>query len=153
MITITVTVTVTIMPTMRPASRRSHDDSRQGHAADIQRRFANRQATTGQIIMFGLTGGLVPCPASIRSAAALPAAQAIRARRHALVLCFSDRTRGDNGRRRRGGPRSAGDTSGALVGGFTRSRGARPMRLSAYHAARLAYIVLVGVVELATHAA
>ncbi|MFO1116636.1 MAG: nickel/cobalt efflux transporter [Beijerinckiaceae bacterium] len=43
-----------------------YDDSHaRAHAADIQRRFANRQATTGQIIMFGLTGGLVPCPASI----------------------------------------------------------------------------------------
>ncbi len=35
------------------------------HANDIRRRFANRQATTGQIIVFGLTGGLIPCPASI----------------------------------------------------------------------------------------
>lgn len=35
------------------------------HANDIRRRFANRQVTTGQIILFGLTGGLIPCPASI----------------------------------------------------------------------------------------
>lgn len=35
------------------------------HANDIRRRFANRNITTGQIIMFGLTGGLIPCPASI----------------------------------------------------------------------------------------
>ncbi|MBL1257655.1 nickel/cobalt efflux transporter [Methylocystis sp. Sn-Cys] len=35
------------------------------HALEIERRFANRQATTGQIILFGLTGGLIPCPASI----------------------------------------------------------------------------------------
>ncbi len=35
------------------------------HALEIERRFANRQATTGQIVLFGLTGGLVPCPASI----------------------------------------------------------------------------------------
>jgi nickel/cobalt transporter (NicO) family protein len=35
------------------------------HANDIRRRFANRQVTTGQIVMFGLTGGLIPCPASI----------------------------------------------------------------------------------------
>jgi nickel/cobalt exporter len=35
------------------------------HANDIRRRFANREVTTGQIIMFGLTGGLIPCPASI----------------------------------------------------------------------------------------
>jgi nickel/cobalt exporter len=35
------------------------------HANDIRRRFTNREVTTGQIIMFGLTGGLIPCPASI----------------------------------------------------------------------------------------
>jgi nickel/cobalt exporter len=35
------------------------------HAEDIQRRFAGRTATTGQIVMFGLTGGLIPCPASV----------------------------------------------------------------------------------------
>ena len=27
--------------------------------------FTNREVTTGQIIMFGLTGGLIPCPAAI----------------------------------------------------------------------------------------
>lgn len=35
------------------------------HANDIRHRFANREVTTGQLIMFGLTGGLIPCPASI----------------------------------------------------------------------------------------
>jgi ABC-type nickel/cobalt efflux system permease component RcnA len=35
------------------------------HADEIQRRFAGREVTTGQIVMFGLTGGLIPCPASI----------------------------------------------------------------------------------------
>ena len=35
------------------------------HALDIQKRFSNRTVTTGQIIMFGLTGGLIPCPASV----------------------------------------------------------------------------------------
>ena len=35
------------------------------HANDIRRRFANRNVTTGQIVLFGLTGGLIPCPASI----------------------------------------------------------------------------------------
>jgi nickel/cobalt transporter (NicO) family protein len=35
------------------------------HANDIRRRFAERQVTTGQIVLFGLTGGLIPCPASI----------------------------------------------------------------------------------------
>ena len=35
------------------------------HASQIQHRFAGREVTTGQIILFGLTGGLIPCPASI----------------------------------------------------------------------------------------
>jgi nickel/cobalt exporter len=35
------------------------------HANDIRRRFTNREVTNGQILMFGLTGGLIPCPASI----------------------------------------------------------------------------------------
>ncbi len=35
------------------------------HANDIRRKFAARNVTTGQIIVFGLTGGLIPCPASI----------------------------------------------------------------------------------------
>ncbi len=35
------------------------------HANDIRRRFTNRHVTNGQILMFGLTGGLIPCPASI----------------------------------------------------------------------------------------
>lgn len=41
------------------------DAHERAHANDIKRRFANRQVTTGQIIVFGLTGGLIPCPASI----------------------------------------------------------------------------------------
>jgi nickel/cobalt exporter len=35
------------------------------HAEDIRRRFANRDVTTGQIVIFGLTGGLIPCPGAI----------------------------------------------------------------------------------------
>jgi nickel/cobalt exporter len=35
------------------------------HANDIRHRFANREITTWQIVVFGLTGGLIPCPASI----------------------------------------------------------------------------------------
>lgn len=41
------------------------DAHARAHAVDIQRRFAGRTATTGQIILFGLTGGLIPCPASV----------------------------------------------------------------------------------------
>jgi len=35
------------------------------HANDIGRRFADRNVTTGQIAVFGLTGGLIPCPGAI----------------------------------------------------------------------------------------
>lgn len=34
------------------------------HAEDIRRRFAGRTVTTPQIVMFGITGGLMPCPAA-----------------------------------------------------------------------------------------
>ncbi len=40
------------------------DAHEQAHAADIARRFTNRTVTTGQIIWFGVTGGLIPCPAA-----------------------------------------------------------------------------------------
>lgn len=35
------------------------------HANDIRHRFADRPVTTWQIVLFGLTGGLIPCPAAI----------------------------------------------------------------------------------------
>lgn len=41
------------------------DAHARAHAADIRKRFAGRSVTTGQIILFGLTGGLIPCPAAI----------------------------------------------------------------------------------------
>jgi nickel/cobalt exporter len=41
------------------------DAHERAHAEDIRRRFASRQVTTWQIILFGLTGGLIPCPAAI----------------------------------------------------------------------------------------
>ena len=41
------------------------DAHARAHAEDIRRRFAGRQVTTGQIVVFGLTGGLIPCPAAI----------------------------------------------------------------------------------------
>lgn len=35
------------------------------HANDIRRRFADQNVTTAQIVIFGLTGGLIPCPGAI----------------------------------------------------------------------------------------
>jgi nickel/cobalt exporter len=44
----------------------AEDDAHaRAHAADIRKRFAGRAVTTAQIVMFGLTGGLIPCPAAI----------------------------------------------------------------------------------------
>jgi ABC-type nickel/cobalt efflux system permease component RcnA len=40
------------------------DSHELAHAADIQKRFAGRTATYSQIALFGLTGGLLPCPAA-----------------------------------------------------------------------------------------
>lgn len=40
------------------------DAHERAHAQDLARRFENRQVTTGQIILFGLTGGLLPCPSA-----------------------------------------------------------------------------------------
>lgn len=36
-----------------------------GRSSSFKRRFANREVTTGQIVAFGLTGGLIPCLAAI----------------------------------------------------------------------------------------
>ena len=41
------------------------DAHARAHAADIQRRFAGRSVTTWEIVVFGLTGGLMPCPAAV----------------------------------------------------------------------------------------
>ncbi|QOZ53086.1 nickel/cobalt efflux transporter [Bradyrhizobium sp. CCBAU 53338] len=41
------------------------DAHARAHAADIRKRFAGRTVTTAQIVLFGLSGGLIPCPAAI----------------------------------------------------------------------------------------
>ncbi|MDH4559000.1 nickel/cobalt efflux protein RcnA [Pseudomonas sp. BN417] len=64
------------------------DAHERAHASDIQRRFANRNVTTGQIVLFGLTGGLIPCPAAITVLLLCLQVQAITLGA-VLVLCFS----------------------------------------------------------------
>ena len=58
------------------------------HANDIRHRFANRSVTTKQIIVFGLTGGLIPCPASITILLLCLQLKKV-ALGALLVLCFS----------------------------------------------------------------
>ena len=41
------------------------DDHARQHAEDIRKRFSGREVTTPQIVLFGLTGGLMPCPAAL----------------------------------------------------------------------------------------
>jgi nickel/cobalt transporter (NicO) family protein len=44
----------------------SHQDAHQlAHADEIRHRFASANVTTGQIVMLGLSGGLIPCSAAI----------------------------------------------------------------------------------------
>jgi nickel/cobalt transporter (NicO) family protein len=48
-----------------PARLAGYQDAHElAHAADIEKRFAGRSATNAQIALFGLTGGLMPCPAA-----------------------------------------------------------------------------------------
>ncbi|AXE28868.1 nickel/cobalt efflux protein RcnA [Chromobacterium phragmitis] len=64
------------------------DPHEMAHANDIRRRFAGRDVTTGQIVLFGLTGGLVPCPASITVLLLCLQLKQV-ALGATLVLCFS----------------------------------------------------------------
>lgn len=41
------------------------DSHAQAHADEIAGRFQGREVTSGQILLCGLTGGLIPCPASV----------------------------------------------------------------------------------------
>ena len=64
------------------------DAHERAHADDIQRRFAGRDVTTGQVVIFGLTGGLIPCPGAITVLLLCLQLQQI-ALGAVLVLCFS----------------------------------------------------------------
>jgi nickel/cobalt exporter len=58
------------------------------HANDIRRRFSDREVTTGQIVIFGLTGGLIPCPGAITVLLLCLQLKAFTLGA-VLVLCFS----------------------------------------------------------------
>ncbi len=47
-----------------PSGAEFQDAHEAAHALDIQKRFRDRTVTTPQIVLFGLTGGLMPCPAA-----------------------------------------------------------------------------------------
>ncbi len=64
------------------------DSHELAHANDIRRRFADRNVSTGQIAIFGLTGGLIPCPGAI-TVLLLCIQLKEFALGASLVLCFS----------------------------------------------------------------
>ncbi|GLI25541.1 MULTISPECIES: nickel/cobalt efflux transporter [Xanthobacteraceae] len=64
------------------------DAHARAHAADIRNRFAGRPVTTWQIIVFGLTGGLIPCPAAI-TVLLICMQLKVFSLGFVLVLCFS----------------------------------------------------------------
>ena len=45
-------------------SKEYQDAHERAHAHDIEQRFAGQVVTTSQIVLFGITGGLMPCPAA-----------------------------------------------------------------------------------------
>ena len=49
---------------IKPEGDMYQDAHERAHAEDIAKRFTNRTVTTPQIVMFGITGGLMPCPAA-----------------------------------------------------------------------------------------
>lgn len=71
------------------ASGSEYQDAHElAHANDIRRRFAGRNVTTWQIVLFGLTGGLIPCPAAITVLLLCLQLKQFTLG-FALVLCFS----------------------------------------------------------------
>ncbi|AYH46295.1 nickel/cobalt efflux protein RcnA [Dickeya fangzhongdai] len=64
------------------------DAHERAHANEIRLRFANREASNGQILLFGLTGGLIPCPAAITVLLLCIQVKAFTLGA-ALVVCFS----------------------------------------------------------------
>ncbi|MEC8012579.1 MAG: nickel/cobalt efflux transporter [Pseudomonadota bacterium] len=64
------------------------DAHEKAHAQDIKKRFENKNVTDTQIIVFGLTGGLIPCPAAVTVLLLCLQLKEI-ALGATMVLCFS----------------------------------------------------------------
>ncbi|WP_039055908.1 nickel/cobalt efflux protein RcnA [Enterobacter sp. Bisph1] len=56
----------TILSLRKVTPQEEYQDAHErAHARDIERRFTGGEVTNAQILLFGLTGGLIPCPAAI----------------------------------------------------------------------------------------
>ncbi len=69
-------------------SKEYQDAHELAHANDIKRRFNGKEVTNWQILLFGLTGGLIPCPAAITVLLICLQLKAITLGA-TLVVCFS----------------------------------------------------------------
>ncbi|MEX3018405.1 nickel/cobalt efflux protein RcnA [Kluyvera sp. STS39-E] len=69
-------------------SKEYQDAHELAHANDIQHRFNGREVTNWQILLFGLTGGLIPCPAAITVLLICIQLKALTLGA-TLVICFS----------------------------------------------------------------
>lgn len=76
------------LPGLHIAVKGPQDAHAMAHAGDIRRRFPSGNATTPQIVLFGLTGGLIPCPAAITVLLLCLQLKQVSLGA-ALVLCFS----------------------------------------------------------------
>lgn len=69
-------------------SKEYQDAHELAHANDIRHRFHGKEVTNWQILLFGLTGGLLPCPAAITVLLICIQLKAL-ALGATLVICFS----------------------------------------------------------------
>ncbi len=76
------------LKTLDVVSPEYQDAHELAHANDIRSRFNSQNITTPQIVAFGLTGGLIPCPASITVLLLCLQLKKI-AMGSLLVVCFS----------------------------------------------------------------
>jgi len=76
------------LPRLEMVAAGYQDAHELAHASDIRRRFTNSNVTTGQIVLFGLTSGLIPCPAAITVLLLCLQLKEVTLGA-ALVLCFS----------------------------------------------------------------
>lgn len=76
------------MQGLEPAGEGFQDAHQLAHANDIRRRFDGRAATSWQIAIFGITGGLIPCPAAITILLICLQLKAVSLGA-VMVLCFS----------------------------------------------------------------
>lgn len=70
------------------SSKEYQDAHELAHANDIKRRFNGKEVTNWQILLFGLTGGLIPCPAAITVLLICLQLKAVTLGA-TLVVCFS----------------------------------------------------------------